>query len=206
MYIRLRAFAHGQPCITERLTAGSRRAVRAACLRRSARPHPRPRVFDYFRCNSRPVDLDGLLLLLTPDVIVDYPSGRFIGRDSYLRHQVQRSPRHFRPHFTSLQTGTARTLQCCCWSSVVAPSSPAPVHWLWSGAFLSRTPRALPPAVAVEDVAASCAVPWTYLSRSPLLCCLPVRATGCNRSAPVPVLMLKGAQLSRLVTLLQPDT
>jgi hypothetical protein len=50
------------------------------------------RVCDYFRCNSRPVDLHGLLLLLTPDVVVDYPSGRFVGRDSYLRHQVRVSP------------------------------------------------------------------------------------------------------------------
>jgi hypothetical protein len=52
-------------------------------------PDPRLRsIHKYFLYNSRPVNLDGLMQLLTPDVIVDYPSGRFIGIDSYMSHQV----------------------------------------------------------------------------------------------------------------------
>jgi len=54
------------------------------------------RVTAYFHHNSRPVNLDGLSQLLTPDVVVDYPSGRFIGLDGYMKHQVSVSRAHVR--------------------------------------------------------------------------------------------------------------
>ena len=80
-----------------------------------------------------------------------------------------------------LQAGTARALQCCCWSSVVKPALADPCDWRWDDCFATSTPRALPLSISVDEVAASCAVPWTYESRSPLLCCIPVRSGGCNR-------------------------
>ena len=64
------------------------------------------RINDYFRVNSRPVNLDGLLQLLTPDVIVDYPSGRFFGLDSYMAHQVL----PLRPPSIKCQTAAFMTL------------------------------------------------------------------------------------------------
>jgi hypothetical protein len=75
-------------------------------------------------------------------------------------------------------------LRCCCSSSVVKPASSDSSEWGWNDAFVSCAPRALPQSINTDRIAVSCAVPWTYESRSPLLCCIPIRSSGCNRYAP----------------------
>jgi hypothetical protein len=62
---------------------------------------PPCRIYSYFNTNSRPVNLDGLLQLLSPEVVVDYPSGRFVGRDSYMAHQVRLLPLRLLPNLSS---------------------------------------------------------------------------------------------------------
>ena len=85
------------------------------------------------------------------------------------------------PHFSLSQTCTARLLQCCCHSSVVAPTHLDSAEWRWDDPFVSCIPRALPLSIAAHDVVASCAVAWTYESRSLLLFCIPIRSSGWNR-------------------------
>jgi hypothetical protein len=77
------------PPLTRRMCRGKPPACTHALLVAHFFPDPRLcSIHKYFLYNSRPVSLDGLMQLLTPDVIVDYPSGRFIGIDSYMSHQV----------------------------------------------------------------------------------------------------------------------
>ncbi len=93
-------------------------------------------------------------------------------------------PPNIRIIFCCVQAGTARVLRCCCSSSVVKPASSDSSEWGWNDAFVSCAPRALPQSINTDRIVVSCAVPWTYESRSPLLCCIPIRSSGCNRYAP----------------------
>lgn len=106
----------------------------------------------YFTVNSRPVQLDALRALVSDDVVVVYPSGRFYGAPAYMAHQAK----------------TARVLRFCCGSSVVGAAGP-----IEFGATFAEPPPA--------GCALRAAVPWGYVARPWLLCGCPLRQRGVNR-------------------------
>jgi hypothetical protein len=106
----------------------------------------------YFASNSRPVDLDILNGILTDDVVVDYPSGRFVGRDDYIKHQ----------------RGTSRCLLYCFYSSNVSASAPP--------TFDNVASTSIPVSCLL-----SCTVSWNFSAQTPLLCCYPISKSGTNR-------------------------
>jgi hypothetical protein len=107
------------------------------------------------------------LLQITDDILVEYPSGSFQGRQSYLEHQLK----------------TKNVLSCCCASSTVSPdfdgsldaALPDPLISLYSDSSKELT---LPIAVTLK-----CSVRWSYEAFPAwwtACCCVPLRKHGTN--------------------------
>lgn len=114
----------------------------------------------YFQVNSRPVDLEGLRELVTPDVVVDYPSAKMRGVEQYLQHQSR----------------TRCTLQCCTRSSVVRCADGADIAF--------ERPSESADGEEKNDHCLEATAPFQYeaLPAWCFLCCLccPIRTRGVN--------------------------
>ena len=114
-------------------------------------------ITEYFRTNSRPVDLAGLQAILSADIVVDYPSGRFNGVADYIQHQ----------------SSTARFLQWCCFYSDVKASSEIE--------FFDSKGKKQDQNVAIPvECEIACSINWEYRSKALLCCCCEIRKAGVN--------------------------